>query len=208
VVRWGLPRIPGPQTVTQTYYVGDFVQAPLRPGVRSTTPLSGEPAVGQRAKVNMKPVMDLIASTVAPGTWQIDDVSDQVNGRKMNSIVPFYLSISLIVRCPENVHAQVANLLRGLRVLVHARDAGIVWPSPSELPRVPASASSEATVPASAAPPPSHFRDTRSAPVGPHDQSPSAQRPSRQRAQQLLDELQNEIQKLSPGVDGRLGSDQ
>ena len=204
------PEDPRSQFVTQTYYVGDLVQAPILPGsvsTASTTPVgTAGPAVEERPKINVKPVMDLIASTVAPGTWQIDDASDQVNGRKMNRIVPFYLSISLIIRCPEDIHDQVANLLRGLRVLLEARDAGIVRPSPGEFPRIRANPSSEPTVPAASAPPPAHFRDSQSVPLPPHHQSASAHGPSRQRIQQLFDELQKEIQKLPQTVDSRSGT--
>jgi hypothetical protein len=91
---------------------------------------------------------------------------------------------------------------------VEARDAAIVRPLPGRFPSIPASENSETTMPAAVELTPSHIRDSQSAPVGPHDQSSSAQRPSRQRAQQLLDELQKEIQKLSPGVDSRVRSDQ
>ena len=53
-------------------------------------------------------------------------------GRKPNKMVPFYLSISLIVRCPKEVHDQVGNLLRGLRVVMDARDARMVRPDPTK----------------------------------------------------------------------------
>ena len=41
-------------------------------------------AVSVRTMVNVKPVMDLIASTVAPGTWQFDDASGKVEDRVLS----------------------------------------------------------------------------------------------------------------------------
>ena len=86
----------------------------------------------------MAPLMCLIVSTVAPGTWEIrdgsgtdvtaqsglDDTSVGPGGqtKRTGTMVPFFLSISLIVECDVGTHAQVANLLRGLRDFVNTRE--------------------------------------------------------------------------------------
>ena len=125
-----------PQTeiITQTYYVGDIlgVMPDLGPGSPSPED-SNQPATVARPKVDMQPVMNLISSTIAPGTWQMTAHLASAVARKTNRMVPFYLSISLIVRCPKDVHDQVANLLRGLRELLEARDARTVRPDPSQV---------------------------------------------------------------------------
>ena len=80
-----------------------------------------------RPKIDLGPLVDLIELTVAPGTWAVQDGLGHPLPRKnphqtiredqCNQIVPFYLSVSLIIRCPDEVHDDVANLLRGLRRL-------------------------------------------------------------------------------------------
>jgi RNA polymerase sigma factor (sigma-70 family) len=188
---------PRPETVTKTYYVGDLVEAPQLPGAISTIPVSGGPAAGVRPMVNVQPVMDLIASTVAPGTWNVDDGRGPVIVSRTNSMVPFYLSISLIVRCPEEVHDQVANLLRLLRVLIHARDNRAVQEKTAD--------HREAfQLKSSPAPP----RGNLELPV-PKARAANAVPPaSRPRVQELLEELQKEIAKFPSTVDTRFAPDQ
>jgi RNA polymerase sigma factor (sigma-70 family) len=196
-VRVLTPEAPGSQFVTQTYYVGDLVEAPQLPGAISTIPVSGRPAAGVRPMVNVQPVMDLIASTVAPGTWNVDDGRGPVIVSRTNSMVPFYLSISLIVRCPEEVHDQVANLLRLLRVLIHARDNRAVQEKTAD--------HREAFQLKSSPTPPPGDLELR----GPKARAANAVPPaSRPRVQELLEELQKEIAKFPSTVDTRFAPDQ
>jgi len=168
-----------------------------------------QPGSDVRPKVDMKPVMNLISSTVAPRTWHMDDASDasgQASDRRGNRMVPFYLSISLIVRCPREVHDQVASLLRGLRDLLTARDATTARPDPSEVPGAVVNPSIKPSRPAETSPPTAPIREIQSAPRSPAN-PPSLDQPApRQRVQQLLDELQKEILKLQPpnSIDARL----
>ncbi len=128
---------PEPKTYVKTYYVGDILGAiPSPPGnMPATTKKEG--ATPARRWVDMTPLVDLIALTVAPGTWSIrdghgTDISSQflsskrakkaASSKPVGAITPFYLSISLIVRCTPEVHDDVANLLRGLRRLQDARE--------------------------------------------------------------------------------------
>jgi hypothetical protein len=104
----------------------------------------------------MKPITDFIASTVAPGTWKTGDAIMNVDTSKTfapidvrtidpilrddtaswNIMVPFQLSISLIIKGTPEVHDQVGNTLRRLRVLLQARDER-TRPSPAEPPKSP-----------------------------------------------------------------------
>jgi RNA polymerase sigma factor (sigma-70 family) len=110
-----------PKTIAKTYYVGDLISPPLKPGAdgRLVPP----------ARVDMKPVIDLITSSVAPGTWRtMDDQGKDVappgpnDGKVVGSIKPFDLSLSLIVSHTGEVHKQVANFLRQLRRIKELQD--------------------------------------------------------------------------------------
>jgi RNA polymerase sigma factor (sigma-70 family) len=180
------PGRPGSEFITQTYYVGDIIGVTRQFIVGSKPDDNTAPAL--RSDVDMNPIMDLISSTVAPSTWQTDETSGQVVGRRTNHMVPFYLSISLIIRSPKDVHDQVANLLRGLRVLLDARDNRTAKREAMDHPNTPQPLSSG---PSLAPSPPSNA----SLPPPARGVTP-ANSGSRQRAQQLLDELQKEIQKL------------
>ncbi len=92
---------------------------------------------GERPVMDMTPILQLITSSVAPGTWRIydgqngQDVTgaygmgggfggaggDAADTQPIGSITPFYLSISLIIRHTAEIHDQVADLLRQLRRL-------------------------------------------------------------------------------------------
>ncbi len=107
----------------KTYYVGDLLIKPSTQKQTGTTP-----AAGVQSKIDMAPLMDLIAFSVARGTWQVQDgyghvVPSKTSTRaaipedQRNQMVPFHLSLSLIIKCPEDVHDDVANLLRCLRRL-------------------------------------------------------------------------------------------
>ena len=150
------------QTYTHTYYVGDLV-LPADHGPQSLLPhmtlnkeqspqhdpnagfgpttdpmqpagFSGvRTATGERPNVDMTPIIQLITTSIAPGTWKLQDGQDgsayglgggfggDAGGidqqRQPGAIVPFYLSISLIIKHTAEVHDQVADLLRQLRRL-------------------------------------------------------------------------------------------
>ena len=97
---------------------------------------------GDRPQVDMTPLIQLIATSIAPGTWRVQDSSGQdispayglgqgfggpggggggagggidAQERPPGSIIPFMLSISLIIRHTAEVHEQIADLLRQLR---------------------------------------------------------------------------------------------
>jgi len=96
------------QTVVKTYYVGDLLPPKPREGPASVP-------------VDMWPIIELITSAVAPGTWKARDPAGQdvpaADGRPgvVGSITPFYLSTSLIIRHTAEIHDQVQNQLRLLR---------------------------------------------------------------------------------------------
>jgi RNA polymerase sigma factor (sigma-70 family) len=103
----------------KTYYVGDVV------GVA--------PTVGGQHMYDLTPLVDLIETTVAPGTWVVQDargneLPPRANRRgvaastRQNSIIPFFLSVSLIVKCPKEAHDEIASLLRNLRRLKSPQD--------------------------------------------------------------------------------------
>jgi RNA polymerase sigma factor (sigma-70 family) len=119
----------GTERYPKTYYVGDLVQLDRTRGQRSVT-------VGSTAefpKVNMTPLMDVIAVSVAPGTWNIQDgygheVPTKTKGRavgpqdQLNAMVPYFVAVSLIVKCPAEQHDEIAHILRCLRRLKDSWD--------------------------------------------------------------------------------------
>ncbi len=108
------------EVFTKPYYVGDIL-------------LVGQP-VDKRRGIDMTPLINFITSTIAPGTWRIVDTSGkeitgltdsrqkeatgESNKTRTGQIIPFFMSISLIIRHDAEVHEQVANLLRGFRTVV------------------------------------------------------------------------------------------
>ncbi len=74
-------------------------------------------------------MISLIETTVAPGTWKVPDAgggmvpnqgqrSQSVKTDEMGSIIPFYLSVSLIIECTDDVHEDLAKFLpRTARVI-------------------------------------------------------------------------------------------
>jgi RNA polymerase sigma factor (sigma-70 family) len=175
---------PRPETVTKTYYVGDIIPVTQDPG-GGAMPQNGKAPAAARPEVDFRPLANLIASTVAPGTWNVDDGRGPVIVSRTNSMVPFYLSISLIVRCPEEVHDQVANLLRLLRVLIDARDNRAVQEKTAEHREAFQLKSSPTSPPGDL--------ELRGPKARPANAVPPASRP---RVQELLEELQKEIEKL------------
>lgn len=110
-------------TVARTYYVGDLINA----GRKTDHP--------DRPTVDMGPLMDLISSVVAPGTWRTLNSSgeaiasrtglDESAGQSVSepkepigTMTPFFLSISLIIRHEPEVHKQISVLLKKLRNLM------------------------------------------------------------------------------------------
>ena len=128
---------PGPQTYVKTYYVGDLIMPPHTPGAIWRAVPQKDRAIANRRWVDMGPLIDLITTTVARGSWSIHDergkdITSEHPSRKRGktvassnpsgAVTPFYLSLSLIVRCTPEVHEEVADLLRGLRRLQDARE--------------------------------------------------------------------------------------
>ena len=160
------PQATPAETFVKTYYVGDLIvpanrgaEVPipqhltdssptneLNSGARGIFPTdspipTGADGMGvkkfERRWVDMTPIVQLIATSIAPGTWQVHDgegadvtqsygLGGAFGGgdaggidvaRPIGAITPFFLSISLIVRHTAEVHDQVADLLRQLRRL-------------------------------------------------------------------------------------------
>ncbi|MGC8641376.1 MAG: type II secretory pathway, component PulD, partial [Isosphaeraceae bacterium] len=93
---------------------------------------------GAPPQIDMTPLIQLIMTSIAPGTWRVQDSSgqdisaayglgggfggaaggqDNAPERPPGAIIPFFLSISLIIRHTAEVHDQIADLLRQLRKL-------------------------------------------------------------------------------------------
>ena len=144
---------------------------------------AGVPVPGTGAKfivgptLDLIPVIDLITSTVARGTWTVDVGRDQatiINGRLVETkdgaatpktvgvITPFFLSVSLIVRHTAEVHDEVANLLRKLRRLQESWQPPEQTHDPKPAPRP--TASLPIAMPASAISWTSSARRSRSCP--------------------------------------------
>ena len=92
-----------------------------------------------RPNYDMMPLIQLLTTTIAPGTWKIlgeggREMSDgaygmgggfgggaagglDANNQPIGSIIPFNLSISLIIRHTAEIHEQIADLLKQLRKL-------------------------------------------------------------------------------------------
>jgi len=117
----------GPETVPKTYYVGDLI------GLSSPSDSSegGSAPTSQRPQHDLVPLIRLIARHVEPGTWKVlDNTGNDISAsselaqnnaggtdRRIGSITPFFLSISLIVRHTEETHKEVASLLEDVRAL-------------------------------------------------------------------------------------------
>jgi len=139
--------------------------------------------------LDMKPLIRLITSTVAPQTWRVHDdigmdvtagasanpsqVGRPVDSKRVGSITPFFLSVSLIIRCTPEIHAQVGSLLKNLREVVETRDRN---------GRQEPSATSPETAP------------SRQAPEPPQTVAPAAD--PNTRMVQLVEELYKEVEKL------------
>jgi RNA polymerase sigma factor (sigma-70 family) len=176
----------GSETFAKTYYVGDLVKANTPSPPNSPTPARGE---ATEPKPDMVPLVLLITSNVAPGSWQVRneagaDITAQAlgagslanrsaGGSRVGSITPFFPSISLIIRCTAETHEQVGNFLTGLLNVIYARDRNSAEKRPTEQK---AAADSEATASAADAVRPPTVPKTR--------------------IEQLVDELRKQVEKL------------
>ena len=132
------------ETISRSYYIGDLVlprgpvprrgSHPEVDGQTSELPFRTQggvprrgvyPEVDGQPQIDLTPVIELIAGSVAPGTWKGYDkrgkpkqATGEDDKEKVGSITPFYLSISLIIRHTEAGHDQVADRLRQLRRLL------------------------------------------------------------------------------------------
>jgi hypothetical protein len=148
--------------------------------------------------IDMIPIINLLITTVAPGTWEnryesqwdaaemelgiprpLPD-SSTVSNKPKGVIVPFYLSISLIVRSTPDVHMQVGTTLRALRQLLSARDNRTAEHHQADKPKF------------SPTPPPGDPKLPAPKALPANSVVPA----SRPRVQELLEELQKEIEKL------------
>jgi hypothetical protein len=96
-----------PTSEVATYPVADLVRSPSR-------------SEGGSAAVDMGPLIDIITTTIAPGTWRVEG---RPGGKTATgSITPFYANNSLIIRHTPEVQAQVRERLRQLRSLPPLRE--------------------------------------------------------------------------------------
>jgi hypothetical protein len=98
-----------PTTVSRCYYVGDLV---LSPAQHAKLAKAGVIKPEFQLCPDFEPLVNLLTSSVAPGSWRKDG-----EGGGVGSMTPFYLSINLIVRTTPEIHDQMAQRLRELRKL-------------------------------------------------------------------------------------------
>jgi hypothetical protein len=150
----------------------------------------------------MGPLIDLVTTTAARGTWTIRDTQGKdftVTGEpvghgpgaarpeKVGLITPFFLSISLIIRQTPEGHAEVDDLLRKLRRLVEP--PGEMEEERLTIPGVAKPALAGQITRPQGAPVSAPKPDDRRAAVSSH--------PARNaRIRRLLDELRQEVEKL------------
>jgi type II secretory pathway component GspD/PulD (secretin) len=92
----------------------------------------GQGVKNYERKPEFEPLIQLIKTSIAPGTWNHDHTPlDEINAygqgagfggddeepEGVGSITPFYLNISLIIRQTAEVHDEIVDLLRQLRRL-------------------------------------------------------------------------------------------
>ncbi|MDR3638899.1 MAG: RNA polymerase sigma factor [Isosphaeraceae bacterium] len=131
VVHDGIVLITGPRVgemQTVTYYVGDLLPCPATDSEVDLLP--DPPALGvrnqtiSRPAVDMGPLIDLLTSSVAPGTWRVYNPNRReassvasIGQEPTGSMTPFFLSISLVIRHTADVHDEIADRLRQLRLV-------------------------------------------------------------------------------------------
>jgi hypothetical protein len=179
---------PPAKTYVKTYYVGDLL---LLPG----EPVPGTANADRPRLLEMTPLIELITSTCAKGTWTIqhetgrpgvivdDRLVETTNGpvtTTVGTITPFRLSISLIVRQTAEGHDEVARLLRNLRRWLYFR----------EHPGGPDPDFFDQKAPAKAAP---------TVEQKPRSPGPGTTPDRNARIRRLLDELRKEVDALPEG---------
>jgi RNA polymerase sigma factor (sigma-70 family) len=166
------------ETYVKAYYIGDLLPADEKGMPRQVTKRSLDGVtIGSQRAIDMSPVVEIIASTIRPGTWTVNDGRGGAGAQTVGQITPFLLSYSLIIRHTDVARGEVADLLRKLRRLVHSRDNPEgVQGYDREVARV--------GLPAPSAP----------------EKAAKAKTPSptdrRARMRRLLDELRQEVEKL------------
>jgi RNA polymerase sigma factor (sigma-70 family) len=194
------------ETYVQTYYIGDLVSA--KPILRQTFPV-GETPIASQPMLDVSPVVDLITSTVARGTWTIHDGREtpltapgapttpgprDARPQTVGHITPFFLSYSLIIRHTADVHDEVGKLLRKLRRVVEAREQN------GGAGRYDGQIEEERLIPGivpDPAPPASPATRPQVSPAMPDNKKAASAPPDRNaRIRQLMEDLRREVEKL------------
>ncbi len=142
----GAPTVAKTREITKAYYIGDLASAHPAQAVlesryavvRPVKPEAGDgrarPGTGSNARQapDVTAIIELVATTIAPGTWQITDLEGKDMGPTLNleihvggiftatasgSITPSADRFSLIIVHDKDVHTQIADLLRRVRRL-------------------------------------------------------------------------------------------
>jgi hypothetical protein len=112
-------------SITRVYAVGDLILPVSRSNQLyalkddGTLTVTEGPVYSKPGVASFGPLIDLLKSTVAPGTWTTFE--PQGGGESTvpdRTITPFHLNLSLIVRHSPEVHDQVVERLRQLRRFV------------------------------------------------------------------------------------------
>ncbi len=199
------------ETYVQAYYIGDLISA--KPILRQTFPV-GETPIASQPMLDVSPVVDLITSTVARGTWTIHEeqgkeikpgdlpfkeVPGDARSKTVGQITPFFLSYSLIVRHTKEGHDEVADVLRKMRRVVYARE------HPAGAGRYDGEIEEERRItgndPDPAPPAGPANRPQVSLPTPDNKAAASAHPDRNARIRQLLEELRKEVEKLPRGKD-------
>jgi hypothetical protein len=113
------------ESITRVYAVGDLILPVSRSNQLyalkddGTLTVTEGPVYSKPGVASFGPLIDLLKSTVAPGTWTTFE--PQGGGESTvpdRTITPFHLNLSLIIRHSPEVHDQVVERLRQLRRLV------------------------------------------------------------------------------------------
>ncbi|QDV38606.1 RNA polymerase sigma factor [Tautonia plasticadhaerens] len=107
------------ESITRVYSVGDLIFIPHAERILSLKEDGTSVATVSPGLASFGPLIDLLTSTVAPGTWTVGEPrSGDGSTVTDRSITPFHLNLSLIVRHSPEVHEQVVERLRQLRRIV------------------------------------------------------------------------------------------
>jgi hypothetical protein len=101
----------------------------------------------KRESLDMDPLIELLAASVSPGTWNVIQPDGQPLGLRgtkpeevVGSITPFRPGLSLIVRHQAEVHDEFARRLLQLRRVMDARLANAPEQAAASAPEPPAPA--------------------------------------------------------------------